>query len=168
MSMQTVQLVPRDGLGLPIVPIVMAGGSALFTLFNRPKCPAKMSADDAKSIVKQIFLELLEREPDYPGAQGYVDGLLLRNKADCENKPLETPGQFSPDDVRTMVLSSQEYRDLQARKAAAVYGEPGGPGASPAASGYTSDGGGISTMSVAGIPVVYLGAGLLLLMLMKR
>lgn len=129
---------------------------------------AKVSQDEAKRTIQQIFLEILEREPDYPGAQSMVDCLLSR-----ENDKNFGPGSCNVDDLRTNVLKSQEYRDLQARKAAAVYGAPapsGSPG-SASSSFYPTDGGGggIMSMTVAGIPIVYLAGGLVvLLMVMKK
>ncbi|MGH7259945.1 MAG: hypothetical protein ACREI9_04605 [Nitrospiraceae bacterium] len=126
---------------------------------------AKYSEAQAKQAVQQVFLEILEREPNYPGVQGYVDCLLER-----ENKKNFGPGSCNVDDLRTMVLQSQEYRDLQARKAAAVYGAPAESGM------VTTSGlpflpgaeGGIMSMSVGGIPLPILAGGLVLLMLLKK
>lgn len=157
MPMQCVQAVPRDGLGLPIVPVVIGAVSAIGGLFRGAP---KVTEEDAKSAVRQIYLELLEREPD-AGAQGYIDCLYKGAQHDPSR------GWCDVDFIRTELLKSQEYRDLQARKAAAVYGAPA-PAAGFAPGGALPTGEGISTMTIAGIPIVYLAGGLALLMLLRR
>lgn len=150
------QVAPRDGLGLPIVPIIM-GVSAIVGLFRKPKKP-KVTKEDAKNAVEQIYLELLERDPWNPydqGAEGYVNCLV--------------EGWCNTDFVRTEVLKAPEYRDVQARKAAKVYGTTppvpmsGAPGAPP-----PSAFGDLIPPTIGGIPTAYVAGGLVLLMLLKR
>lgn len=162
--MQCVQCVPRDGLGFPIVPIIM-GASAVAGLFMKKK--TKLTEADAKKLVQQIYLELLEREPD-PGAQGYIDCLIKGAQHD-PNK-----GWCDVDFIRTELLKSPEYRDLQVLKAQQAYGlapgaapglAPGAPGALPQG-GYPPTGG--IPGEIFGIPLIYVAGAVALLMLMRR
>lgn len=163
--MQCVQCVPRDGLGFPIVPIIM-GASAVAGLFMKKK-GSKLTEADAKKLVQQIYLELLEREPD-PGAQGYIDCLIKGAQHDPDK------GWCDVDFIRTELLKSPEYRDLQVRKAQEAYGlAPGAapglapsPGA-PASGVYPPAGGGIPG-EIFGIPLIYVIGGVALLMFMRR
>jgi len=128
----------------------------------------KVSRDEAKRVVQSIYLELLLRDPWSPydaGAEGYVNCLV--------------EGWCNPDFVRTEVIKAPEYRDKELARAQKVYAPPGGaiPGSSlvPSSSfgarapDYAPmDGGGITSMTVAGIPVLYLAGGLVLLMMLKK
>lgn len=146
------------------MPIVM-GASAVVGLFTKKK--PKLTEADAKKAVQQVYLELLEREPDYPGAQGYVDCLIKGAQHDPSR------GWCDVDFIRTELLKSQEYQDLQLRKAQQVYGvAPGaaqGLAPSQGAPGYyPPTGGGGVPGEIFGIPLVYLIGVVALLMLMKR
>lgn len=113
-----------------------------------------VSKDVAKTAVQNIYLELLLRDPWNPydaGAEGFVNCLV--------------EGWCSTDFVRQEVIKSPEYADKELARAQAVYGAGGT--ASSAAMPY-SPLGGIMSMTVAGIPVVYLAGGLLLLSLLRR
>lgn len=126
----------------------------------------KVSRDEAKRVVQNVYLELLLRDPWSPydaGAEGYVNCL--------------TGGWCNPDFVRTEVIKAPEYRDKELARAQKVYGAaPGGavPGSSFAPSSGDSSpyapmgGGGIMSMEVGGIPIVYLAGGLALLMMLKK
>lgn len=147
----------RDGLGFPIVPIIM-GASSLVGLFKGKKGKPKVTEADAKKAVQQIYLELLERDPWNPhdaGAMGYVQCLV--------------EGWCDTDFVRTEVLKSKEYHDVQQRKAAAAYGAA--PGATPSSSSagvlspsFGSAFGGLNL----GPYAPYLIGGVVLLMLLRR
>ena len=111
----------QDGLGFPIG-LAIAGGSALFGALKGKKKP-KVTREDAESAVRQVYLELLERDPFDPvdpGAEGYVTCLL--------------EGWCDVDFVRTEVLKSPEFRNLQTRKAQAAF-------ATPAQAGFVSTSG---------------------------
>lgn len=166
--MQCVQAVPRDGLGFPIIPIVMGVVSAVGAL--KGKGGGKPKEADAKEAVRQIYLELLGREPD-PGAKGYIDCLIKGAQHD-PNK-----GWCDVDFIRTEILKGSEYRDVEMRKAREAYGlAPGGalpssgaPGAAPYPPGagpYPPAGDAPGT--IFGIPILYVVGGVALLMLMKR
>jgi hypothetical protein len=129
----------------------------------------KVSRDEAKRAVQNIYLELLLRDPWSPydaGAEGYVNCLV--------------EGWCNTDFVRTEVIKSPEYRDKELARAQQVYGAAPAAGSSlvpsPGAPSYGSPSygspmamdGGITSMSIAGIPVVYLAGGLVLLMLLKK
>lgn len=132
---------------------------------------AKISKDEAKRAVQSVYLELLLRDPWNPydaGAEGYVNCL--------------TEGWCDVDFVRTELIKSAEYRDKELARATKVYAAaaaPGGAipgsslvpssGSSFGAPGYAPvDGGGIMSMTVAGIPIVYLAGGLVLFMMLKK
>lgn len=130
-----------------------------------------VSKDQAKKAVQSIYLELLLRDPWNPydaGAEGYVNCLI--------------EGWCSTDFVRQELIKSSEYRDKELQRAQAVYG-PGGsassalvPGSVAASmpygassqAGYAPAGGGILSMTIGGIPVVFLAGGALLLSLLKK
>ena len=129
----------------------------------------KISKDEAKRAVQSIYLELLLRDPWNPydaGAEGYANCLV--------------EGWCNTDFVRTEVIKSGEYRDKELARAQKVYAAaPGGAlpsgGSSlvpslPSSGGYypPMDAGGITSMTIAGIPVLYLAGGLVLLMLLKK
>jgi len=128
----------------------------------------KVSKDEAKRAVANIYLELLLRDPWNPydaGAEGYVNCLV--------------EGWCNTDFVRTEVIKSGEYRDKELARAQKVYAAaPGGAlpsgGSSfvPSSGDYSPyapmGGGGIMSMEVGGIPIVYLAGGLVLLMLLKK
>jgi hypothetical protein len=126
----------------------------------------KVSRDEAKRAVQSIYLELLLRDPWSPydaGAEGYVNCLV--------------EGWCNTDFVRTEVIKAPEYRDKELARAQQVYAPTSAaassyvPGASsPSSGGYypPMDAGGITSMSIAGIPVLYLAGGLVLLMLLKK
>lgn len=147
-----------DGLGFPVFTLIMLG-TAVAGLFRHPKKP-KVTKEQAKTAVQQIYLELLERDPWNPydaGAEGYVNCLV--------------EGWCNTDFVRTEVLKAPEYRDVQMRKAAKAYGpaESGAVTTSglplvPGAPSFQS----LTSMTVAGIPVVYIVGGIVLLSLLKR
>jgi hypothetical protein len=126
-----------------------------------------VSKDEAKRAVQNIYLELLLRDPwgtPYDqGAEGYVNCL--------------TEGWCNTDFVRTEVIKSSEYKDKELARAQSVYGTGGtassaAAGGSSAAMPYDASSyapiGGITSMTVAGIPVVYLAGGVVLLMLLKK
>lgn len=110
----------RDGLGFPVLPIAM-GASALVGLFKGKPSQEKMTPERAKSLVRQISLEILEREPDYPGMQPYVDCLVKREDRSLGDARFGA-GTCNVDDLRTNMLQSDEYRNLQQKKAAIAYG----------------------------------------------
>lgn len=132
---------------------------------SRPAVSGKATAratEEAKRTVQNIYLELLLRDPwnkaTYDaGAEGYVNCLV--------------DGWCDTDFVRTEVIKSPEYADKEMARAQRVYA-PGGAVPSSAPGGYSSfapmDWGGIMSMSVAGIPIVYLAGGLVLLMMLKK
>lgn len=141
---------PGGGLGFPILPIVM-GASALVGLFKKKK--PKITEAQAKSVVQQSYLEILERDPWNPydkAAEGFIT---------CQ---LE--GWCDADQIRTWLLQSDEYHKLQKKKAAEVYGSSAasGGGALPSfsAMGLPSE--------IGGIPLPYLAGGILLLLLLRR
>ena len=123
------------------------------------KTPA-VSQEEAKRAVQAIYQELFLRDPWNPydaGAEGYVKCL--------------TEGWCTTDFVRTEALKSDEYRDKELQRAQKVYGTaPGGALPSSGAPGYAAapSDGGIFGMTVAGIPIVYLAGGVVLLMLLKK
>jgi len=126
----------------------------------------KISKDEAKRAVANIYLELLLRDPWNPydaGAEGYVNCLV--------------EGWCNTDFVRTEVIKSGEYRDKELARAQKVYATApsgafpsGGSSLVPSSGGYypPMDAGGITSMTVAGIPIVYIAGGLVLLMLLKK
>lgn len=118
----------------------------------------KVSQEEAKRAVQAIYLELFLRDPWNPydaGAEGYVKCL--------------TEGWCTTDYVRTEALNSPEYRDKELQRAQKVYGTaPGGALPSSGAPGYAPMDGGITSMTIAGIPIVYLAGGVVLLMLLKK
>lgn len=138
-------------------------GLAIGSLFaHRPKKP-KVTKDDAKSAVQQIYLELLERDPWNPydkGAEGYVNCLV--------------EGWCNIDFVRTEVLKAPEYKDVQTRKAVAAYGPTqsgsvttsGLPAVPGSAGGFNLST--LTAMQVGGIPVLYLAGGLVVFSLLRR
>lgn len=135
-----------NGLGFPIVlPIALAVGSLVGGKLLKKK--PKVTEADAKNAVQQVYLELFGRDPWSPydrGAEGYVKCLV--------------EGWCDIDFVRTELLKSQEYRDVQTRKAQAVF--------APAATGapvLSLPGG----LDVGGILPYALG-GILLFSLLKR
>lgn len=165
------QTTRRDGLGLPIVPIVMAAVSAVGAIVGSRRRKPKVTREEAKRAVQAIYLELLSRDPWDPydaGAEGYVNCLV--------------EGWCDVDFVRTEVLKAPEYRDVEMRRAAQVYGLA--PGASAGISPVPTVGGGLAPSlapvggplapaggipsEVFGIPIVYLIGGVALLMLMRR
>jgi len=165
-----VQGVPRDGLGIPVLPIVMGVGSAVAAIVGKKKKP-KVMREAAKSAVAQIYLELLGRDPWNPydaGAEGFVNCLV--------------EGWCETDFVRTEVLKSSEYRDVEMRRAAQAYGAlPAGGALVPAggvpaaalapgsaAGGLAPFSGGGIPSTIAGIPLVWLIGGVALLMLLRR
>lgn len=136
----------------------------------------QMSRADAERVVKQIFLEILEREPsqdslrDPKRAGHYVDCLVKRHDKSLGERRFG-PGTCSVDDIRTNVLNSEEYRQLQMRKAEAVYGAaPSGSDSSlPGAPG----GGGVPGFSaLGGIDLSrhwpYILGGVVLITLLKK
>lgn len=152
----------RSGLGFPIVPIIMGVVSVVGAVKAKKKS-SKISDADAKSAVQQVYLELLERDPwnpNDPGAMGYVNCLL--------------EGWCDVDFIRTEVLKSKEYKDVQMRKAAVVYNPavaPSGFGESLFLGGTAPGGGIVETLTsgtVAGIPFTWIALGLGLVLLMKR
>lgn len=143
-----------DGLGFPFIPLIAAGVSTAISAL-RSKGKDKVTSQDAENAVRQIYLELLEREPD-PGSQGFADCLVN--------------GSCDVDFVRTEILKSPEYHDLQVRKATAAYA-PESPGYTPTAGGGGSSAlpsvSSLSSMSIGGIPLPYLVGGVLLFSLLK-
>jgi len=116
--------------------------------------------EEAKRVVRSIFLEFLLRDPfaegpeQTKGAMGYVNCLV--------------EGWCDADFVRTEILGSQEYKDKELARARAVYGgAPPKPGAGTTSPGAASVGGLLET-TIGGIPLPYLAGGLVLLMLLKK
>lgn len=138
------------GLGFPFA-LIGVGVSAAISALKAKGGKNKVSRTDAEKVVRQTYLELLEREPD-PESEGYVNCLV--------------EGWCDVDFVRTEVLKSPEYQDLQIRKATAVYAPEAGAytpttgGAAPSLASFTS-------MSIGGIPLPYLLGGVLVLSLLK-
>lgn len=153
----------NSGLGFPIVPIIMGVGAAIGAL-KKNKGP-KLTEVDAKAAIRQLFLEILEREPDYPANQPRVDCLLRREDKSLGQERFG-PGTCNIDDLRTELLQSPEYKDLQMKKAAAVYA-PGGTSAAFPYSGAGDIGGALSG-GIGGIPFTWIAVGLGLVLLMKR
>lgn len=113
--MYTVRAIPANaGEGLGFIPLLVMGAATAVSAIvakRRRDAANRVSPEDARNAVQQIYLELLERDPlnPYdPGIEGHADCLVKR--------------QCTVDTIRTGILQGPEFRELQERKAARVYG----------------------------------------------
>lgn len=139
------------GLGFPFA-LVGLGVSAAISALKGRKGEPKVSQADAEKVVRQTYLELLEREPD-AASQGYVDCLV--------------EGWCDVDFIRTEILKSPEYRDVQTRKAVATYAPTNQSGFAPTSGGALPSVSSLASMSIGGIPLPYVVGGVLLFSLLK-